>query len=85
MADPRELTDEEILTPGNLVFPNGGEICVHSISGLGDNAEVYFARRMPGSKEWECHRIRPVKSFLAGVRKAGGQRADPDPRAASTR
>lgn len=75
----RELTDEEILAPGLLTFPNGGAINVHCISGLDDNAEVYFARRMPGSDEWECHRIRPVKNFLAAVRKARGTRAKDTP------
>jgi len=67
------MTDEEILARGLLTFPNGGAINVHSISGLEDTSEVYFSRRMPGSDEWACLRT-SVKRFLAGVRRAGGQR-----------
>ena len=68
------VTDEEILTPGLLTFPNGGAINVHSLSGLEDTSEVYYARRMPGSDEWLCLRT-SVKRFIAGVRQANGTRA----------
>ena len=68
------VTDEEILARGVLTFPNGGEINVHSISGLDDTSRVYYARRMPGSAEWEL-RQRSVKGFLTEVRRYNGKRA----------
>ena len=67
------MTDEEILTPGLLKFPNGGEINVHSLSSIADDGEVYYARRMPDSTEWDCMRT-SVRRFLRGVRRAEGYR-----------
>ena len=69
------MTDEEILTPGLLAFPNGGAIRVHSLGSLADEGMVFFARRMPNSEEWECVQT-SVKRFLAGVRRADGKRAE---------
>ena len=63
------MPDEEILSPGLLKFPNEGEINVHHCS----SEQVYFARRMPGSADWECMRT-SVDRFLIGVRLARGYR-----------
>jgi hypothetical protein len=63
------LTDEEILAPGVITFPNGGAVNVHSVG----FRQVYFARRMPGSNEWELLR-KAIPLFLTGVRDAKGER-----------
>jgi hypothetical protein len=70
------MTDEEILTPGLLTFPNGGEINVHShdCRRMGDAAQVYYALRMKKTAEWTLLRS-PIAMFLVGVRTASGTRA----------
>jgi hypothetical protein len=80
------MTDEEILTPGLLIFPHGGEISVHSHDRdrMGDAAQVYYAIQQPGAEadDWTLVRT-PLAMFIAAVRAAGGVRApehriDPD-------
>lgn len=63
-----ELEDWEILAPGYREFACGGAINVHSLSGIGDEATVYYAKRFPGSDEWTCFQTK-VGWFLRAVRK----------------
>ena len=70
MPDESALTDDEILEPGPLDFPNGGKINVHRLF----DGKVYFARQMPGSDEWDYIRMSRAR-FVRGVRRAGGCRA----------
>jgi hypothetical protein len=63
------LTDDEILAPGMITFPNGGAVDVHSV----DAVQVFFALRRPGTDEWVLLRKR-IGLFLTGVRDAKGER-----------
>lgn len=67
------MTDDEILTPGRLEFPNGGMANVHEVR----NGQVYYALRWPGGDEWSLFR-KDIPLFLDGVRHAAGYRPEGD-------
>ena len=71
------MTDDEIIAPGRLTFPNGGQIDVDSLY----NGQVCFRRWMPGADEPDWLRT-PIAQFVMLVREQGGKRASLPPRAA---
>lgn len=66
------MTDDEIIAPGRLTFPNGGQIDVDSIY----NGQVCFRRWMPGADEPDWLRT-PIAQFVMLAREQGGIRATP--------
>lgn len=66
----RAITDEEIIAPGRLVFPNGGEIQVDSIF----RGAVCYRRWMPGAEEADWLRT-PIVDFVRLVKAESGERA----------
>lgn len=73
MSDTAQpLSDEQIIAPGKLTFPNGGFAVVHWVK----NGEVYYFINHPS---WESGDLRytSVARFIKGVRRAGGERDAP--------
>lgn len=65
------MTNDEIIAPGRLVFPNGGEIHVDSLY----DGQVCYRLWQPDGEEGDANWLRtPIAHFIELVRKEGGVR-----------